>query len=189
MRHLLTVTQNAASSAETLAPILICLTHRPSLTFMSLATSCCLQGGSGLGFLQRDSASSLTPGGGSASSLSEAERLAAAKSTKELLAKGISLFNTKGPLKGIESLISSGLLESNPAAVSKPQESRRPAATAVLPFLTLSFTSAVQFAWLLFLGSLISICCSLNCVGALSLRPRVLFVHIRAPCLCMFLRM
>lgn len=49
--------------------------------------------------------------------LSEAERLAAAKSTKELLGKGISLFNTKGPLKGIESLISNGLLESSPAAV------------------------------------------------------------------------
>lgn len=79
--------------------------------------SCWLQGGSGLGFLQRDSASSLTPGGGSAPSLSEAERLAAAKSTKELLAKGITLFNTKGPLKGIESLISNGLLESSPAAV------------------------------------------------------------------------
>jgi hypothetical protein len=77
-----------------------------------------LQGGGGLGFLQRDSASSLTPGGRSASSLSEAERLAAAKSTKELLAKGIALFNTKGPLKGIESLISNGLLESSPAAVS-----------------------------------------------------------------------
>lgn len=76
------------------------------------------QGGSGLAFLQRDSASSLTPGGGaSGSSLSEAERLAAAKSTKELLTKGISLFNTKGPLKGIESLIGNGLLDSSPAAV------------------------------------------------------------------------
>ena len=73
-------------------------------------------------FLQRDSASSLTPGaaGGLSSNsaqMSEAERLAAAKSTKELLAKGISLFNTKGPLKGIESLISNGLLEGSPAAV------------------------------------------------------------------------
>jgi hypothetical protein len=79
-----------------------------------------LQGGSGLTFLQRDSASSLTPGGTAAGAgpQSEAERLAAAKSTKELLAKGISLFNTKGPLKGIESLVSNGLLESSPAAVS-----------------------------------------------------------------------
>lgn len=101
------------------------------------------QGGSSsvLPFLQRDSASSLTPGagtstaGGSLSSSSpaagggsskpeqqqqqsEAERLAAAKSTKELLSKGISLFNTKGPLKGIESLMSNGLLESSPSAVS-----------------------------------------------------------------------
>jgi len=85
-----------------------------------------VQGGSALPFLQRDSASSLTPGGAAASGgggvsgstqLSEAERLAAAKSTKELLGKGISLFNTKGPLKGIESLISNGLLESSPAAV------------------------------------------------------------------------
>jgi hypothetical protein len=76
----------------------------------------CLQGGTGLAFLQRDSASSLTPAAGTAAS--EAERLAAAKSTKELLAKGISLFNTKGPLKGIESLISNNLLESSPGAVS-----------------------------------------------------------------------
>lgn len=75
------------------------------------------QGGSGLAFLQRDSASSLTPGGGSGAPQSEAERLAAAKSTKELLGKGISLFNTKGPLKGIESLIGNGLLDSSPAAV------------------------------------------------------------------------
>lgn len=72
-------------------------------------------------FLQRDSASSLTPAAGGLSpspELSEAERLAAAKSTKELLTKGISLFNTKGPLKGIESLIGNSLLESSPAAVS-----------------------------------------------------------------------
>jgi hypothetical protein len=76
------------------------------------------QGGSGLTFLQRDSASSLTPGAAAGTGpQSEAERLAAAKSTKELLAKGISLFNTKGPLKGIESLIGNGLLESSPAAV------------------------------------------------------------------------
>lgn len=51
--------------------------------------------------------------------LSEAERLAAAKSTKELVAKGITLFNTKGPLKGVEFLLSQGLLESSPAAVSR----------------------------------------------------------------------
>jgi hypothetical protein len=78
-----------------------------------------LQGGGRLAFLQRDSASSLTPGpaGSTPPPPSEAERLAAAKSTKELLAKGISLFNTKGPLKGIESLIANNLLESSPAAV------------------------------------------------------------------------
>eukprot|EP00879_Flechtneria_rotunda_P005150 GHRR01005432.1.p1 GENE.GHRR01005432.1~~GHRR01005432.1.p1 ORF type:complete len:1373 (+),score=543.66 GHRR01005432.1:373-4491(+) len=49
---------------------------------------------------------------------SEAERLAAAKSTKEVMAKGINLFNTKGPLKGIDFLMSQGLLESSPAAVA-----------------------------------------------------------------------
>jgi hypothetical protein len=77
------------------------------------------QGGTALPFLQRDSASSLTPGAASpgSSQQSEAERLAAAKSTKELVKKGLSLFNSKGPLKGIESLISNGLLDSTPAAV------------------------------------------------------------------------
>jgi hypothetical protein len=49
---------------------------------------------------------------------SEAERLAAAKSTKDQLGKGISLFNSKGPLKGLDFLMSQGLLESSPAAVS-----------------------------------------------------------------------
>jgi hypothetical protein len=50
--------------------------------------------------------------------LSEAERLAAAKSTKDQLGNGISLFNSKGPLKGLDFLMSQGLLESSPAAVS-----------------------------------------------------------------------
>lgn len=49
--------------------------------------------------------------------LSEAERLAAAKNTKELMARGINLFNSKGALKGVEFLMSQGLLESSPAAV------------------------------------------------------------------------
>ncbi|KAF6256772.1 hypothetical protein COO60DRAFT_1627056 [Scenedesmus sp. NREL 46B-D3] len=50
--------------------------------------------------------------------LSEAERLAAAKSTKDQLGKGISLFNSKGPFKGLDLLMSQGLLESSPAAVA-----------------------------------------------------------------------
>jgi hypothetical protein len=50
--------------------------------------------------------------------LSEAERLAAAKSTKELMAKGIHIFNSKGPLKGLDFLMCNGLLGSPPAAVS-----------------------------------------------------------------------
>lgn len=54
----------------------------------------------------------------SAKGISEAERLAAAKNTKELMAKGVNLFNTKGALKGVEFLMSQGLLESSPAAVS-----------------------------------------------------------------------
>ncbi|KAF8064597.1 BIG3 [Scenedesmus sp. PABB004] len=49
---------------------------------------------------------------------SEAERLAAAKSTKEQLAKGVALFNAKGPLKGVELLMSQGLLEGSPPAVA-----------------------------------------------------------------------
>lgn len=77
----------------------------------------CQGGGARLPFLQRDSASSLTPGPAGSAPPSEVERLAAAKSTKELLAKGISLFNTKGPLKGIEALIANNLVESSPAAV------------------------------------------------------------------------
>jgi hypothetical protein len=55
--------------------------------------------------------------------LSEAERLAAAKSTKDQLGKGISLFNSKGPLKGLDFLMSQGLLESSPAAVSRASHS------------------------------------------------------------------
>ncbi|WIA39187.1 hypothetical protein OEZ86_005312 [Tetradesmus obliquus] len=56
--------------------------------------------------------------GSSGAQLSEAERLAAAKSTKDTLGKGISLFNSKGPLKGLDFLMSQGLLESSPAAVA-----------------------------------------------------------------------
>eukprot|EP00775_Hariotina_reticulata_P004220 gene4220-4469_t len=53
-----------------------------------------------------------------AAGLSEAERLAAAKSTKELMAKGIHIFNSKGPLKGLDFLMCNGLLGSQPAVVA-----------------------------------------------------------------------
>lgn len=69
---------------------------------------------------ERDSSSNSLASSSSnaAKGLSEAERLAAAKNTKELMTKGISLFNSKGALKGVEFLMSQGLLDSNPSAVS-----------------------------------------------------------------------
>lgn len=67
-----------------------------------------------------DSSNSLSSSNSaSTKGLSEAERLAAAKNTKELVAKGINLFNSRGALKGVEFLMSHGLMESSPSAVSQ----------------------------------------------------------------------
>lgn len=76
------------------------------------------------------SSNALAPSSGSprfaaapaAPSASEAERFTAAKNVKEMLAKGIGMFNTKSPVKGVEYLISAGLLDHTPTAVSAKQQ-------------------------------------------------------------------
>lgn len=49
--------------------------------------------------------------------LGEPERLAAAKSTKDAIERGVALFNGRGPLKGLDYLLAEGLVEPTPAAV------------------------------------------------------------------------
>ena len=74
-------------------------------------------GGSSNSLTDLRGASPVPPGAGALAS--EAERFTAAKSVKESLSRGITLFNSKDPLKACEHLMSAGLVAHEPQAVSK----------------------------------------------------------------------
>lgn len=75
------------------------------------ALSAQVQGGSSSSLPDRPAPSSL--GGAS----SEAERFTAAKTAKDALARGLSVFNAGSAIKGVEYFINCGLVDGTPTAV------------------------------------------------------------------------